>query len=89
MLALGLALASLPLVITPPAAGSRMPCLSADICHPLQSLDRAGDVAPMARPALAAREQAPAEFSKLPEYLPPALAELILTPDPPPPKAIS
>ncbi|HVA81015.1 MAG TPA: hypothetical protein VNF29_08825 [Candidatus Binataceae bacterium] len=51
ILALGLAVASVPLVITAHRAGAAIPCLRAGIRHPLQSPDRATDVAPMARAA--------------------------------------
>jgi hypothetical protein len=89
LLALSLIFASFPLAISVPAPGAKTPCLSADICHPLQSLDRAADLVPIARPAARMRESVLTEYSAAPEYLFATLHDLIFTPDPPPPKAFA
>jgi len=69
--------------------GSKTPCCSTDICHPIQSIDRAQDSAATARPAILAREFALTQFSDAPEFLAAAFPDLVFTPDPPPPKALS
>ncbi|MGH7780189.1 MAG: hypothetical protein ACREQR_10215 [Candidatus Binataceae bacterium] len=89
ILVLGLMTASVPIAVSAAVSGSKTPCLSADICHPLQSLDRTADVVPMARPAALARESALTEFSGAPEFHPAVLLDLIFAPDPPPPKTLS
>ncbi len=89
ILALGLMLASVPVAVSAAASGSKTPSLSADICHPLQSLDRAGDIVPMARPAVLASESTLTEFSNAPESPRAMLRDLVFTPDPPPPETLS
>ncbi|MFZ0659401.1 MAG: hypothetical protein WBE78_10390 [Candidatus Binataceae bacterium] len=89
ILVLGLMRASVPIAMFAGATGSKTPCCSTDICHPIQSLDRAQDTAATARPAMLAREFALTQFSDAPEFLAAALPDLVFTPDPPPPKALS
>ena len=89
LLAFSLMFASIPLAISVPTRGAKTPCLSADICHPLQSFDRAADLVPMARPAARMRESMLTEYSAAPEYLFATLRDVIFSPDPPPPKALS
>lgn len=89
ILVLGLMRASVPVAMFTSAAGSKTPCVSTDICHPIQSLDRAQDAAATARPAVLVREFALTQFSDAPEFLAAALPDLVFTPDPPPPKTLS
>ncbi len=89
MLAVGLLIAGVPVAISAPQSGSRTLSLSADICHPLQSFVGAASSVPFARPSALVRECAASEFERAPEYTPAALYEIIFTPDPPPPKAVS
>jgi hypothetical protein len=89
ILMFGLARTSVPIAMFAGAVGSKTPCCSTDICHPIQSLDRAQDSAATARPAILAREFALMQFSDAPEFLAAAFPDLVFTPDPPPPKALS
>jgi hypothetical protein len=65
------------------------PSISMDICHPLQSLDSAPAVAPIARPAQPASGTKIVTYEVAAEFVPILKSKLADTPDPPPPKLFS
>jgi hypothetical protein len=82
-------IASLPavgVIVAPDGSG---PCISMDICHPLQSLDRAPGVVPIARPAQPNISANICSHEALVRFVPTAKTRFAEAPDPPPPKLFS
>ena len=88
VMALVIAIASLPSIGVIVIADRNGPSITLDVCHPLPSLDTSSSLVLIARPAppeIVATIDSQQTFSEV-APLPDQLAE---TPDPPPPKQIS
>jgi hypothetical protein len=84
-----LLLGSLPLTIgLIPVKGPDGPSWTLNICHPLQSFVGASGTT-VARPVSAILQFALTPDGYAPELAPPKFTNLAITPDPPPPKALS
>ena len=73
-------------VPSPEAHGA--PVITFNICRPLQGLDRAPELGPLARPALPSLEIASLQARGAVEFAPARLNEFIGSLDPPPPKSL-
>jgi hypothetical protein len=86
-IAFAMLIASLPPAgVTFVANRSGATCFTLDICHPLQSLDRAPAAIAIARPAPPALLSYSAKWEPIAELASSRTVALVLTPDPPPPK---
>jgi len=88
-MALVMMMASLPTIGVIVIADRTGPCLSLDVCHPLQSMESSSSLILIARPRppeIVARIVSPETFA---EFVPLRKDNLADTPDPPPPKQIS
>jgi hypothetical protein len=85
-MALVMMLASLPTIGVIVIADRTGPCLSLDVCHPIQSLGNSSNLVLIARPRppeIGARIVSRETFA---EFVPMPKDNLADTPDPPPPK---
>ena len=86
MMAIVMALASLPAVGVVFVRAAGAPCFTLHICHPLQSAFPASDNVPLARPATVASEVTATVYPAPPAAVKPLVARFLPQPDPPPPK---
>jgi hypothetical protein len=82
-------IASVPAVGVIVVSDRSGPSISMDICHPLQLLDRAPAVVPIARPAQSNIGANLSFLEALVRLIPTAKTRLAEAPDPPPPKLFS
>jgi hypothetical protein len=85
-MALVMMMASLPSIGVIVISDRSGPSISMDICHPLQSLDSAPAVVPIARPAQPARGAQILSHEILTQFTPVLKCRFAESPDPPPPK---
>ena len=85
-MALVMMMASLPSLGVVIIADRSGPCISMDICHPLQSLDSAPIAVPIARPAPSGIGAKIVSHETVAQIVPVLKSKLADTPDPPPPK---
>jgi hypothetical protein len=88
-MAIVMAMATLPSVGVIVIADRSGPCISLDICHPLQSLETASGTALVARPALPAIGAEILAHETLAQFVPVLKDKLAEDPDSPPPKLLS
>jgi hypothetical protein len=88
-MALVMMIASLPSIGMIVISDRSGPCISMDICHPLQSLDSAPAVVPIARPAQPASGTKILSHEVAAQFVSVLKSKLADTPDPPPPKLLS
>jgi hypothetical protein len=86
VLAIVMALASLPAVGVVFVRVAGAPCFTLNICHPLQSAFPASDNVPLARPARVASEVTKTVYPAPRVAEKPLVARFLPRPDPPPPK---
>jgi hypothetical protein len=85
-MALVMMMASLPSIGVIVISDQSGPSISMDICHPLQSLDSAQAVVPIARSAQSAVGTKVLSHELAAQFVPILKSKLTDTPDPPPPK---
>ena len=85
-MALVMVMASLPSIGVIVISDQSGPSISMDICHPLQSLENAPAVVPIARPAQPAVGTKVLSHEVAAQFVPILKSKLADTPDPPPPK---
>ena len=85
-MALVMMMASLPSIGVIVISDRSGPSISMDICHPLQSLDSAPAVVPIARPAQPATGTRILSHEKFAQVIPVLNSRFAESPDPPPPK---
>jgi hypothetical protein len=85
-MALVMMIASLPSIGVIVISDRSGPSISMDICHPLQSLDNAPAVVPIARPAEPARGTQIFSHETFTQFVPVLKCRFAESPDPPPPK---
>src|SRR5271154_604235 len=85
-MALVMVMASLPSIGVIVISDRSGPSISMDICHPLQSLDSAPAVAPIARPAQPASGTKILSDEAAAQFVPVLKSKFADTPDSPPPK---
>jgi len=85
-MALVMVMASLPSIGVIVISDQSGPSISMDICHPLQSLDSAPAIVPIARPAQTAIGTQVLSHEVAVQFVPILKSKLADTPDPPPPK---
>lgn len=85
-MALVMVMASLPSIGVIVISDQSGPSISMDICHPLQSLESAPAIVPIARPAQPAVGTKVLSNEVSAQFVPILKSKLADTPDPPPPK---
>jgi hypothetical protein len=85
-MALVMMMASLPSIGVIVISDRSGPSISMDICHPLQSLDSAPAVVPIARPAEPASGTRILSHETIAQFVPVLKCRFAEPPDPPPPK---
>jgi hypothetical protein len=88
-MALVMMMASLPSIGVIIIADRSGPCISMDICHPLQSLETSAGAVLIARPASSAIGTKIISREAVTQFVPVLKNKLADTPDPPPPKLFS
>jgi hypothetical protein len=87
--ALVMMIASLPSIGVIFVSDNSGPSISMDICHPLQSLDSAPVIAPVARPAQTEISTKILSYEAPAQFVPVLKSKFAEAPDPPPPKSLS
>jgi hypothetical protein len=85
-MALVMMMASLPSIGVIIISDRSGPCISMDICHPLQSLETSAGAVLIARPASSAIGTKIISHEAVTQFVPVLKNKLADTPDPPPPK---
>jgi hypothetical protein len=88
-MALVMMMASLPSLGVVIIADRSGPCISMDICHPLQSLETSSGTVLVARPAQPEAGAKIVSQETLAQFIPILKSKLTEAPDPPPPKQFS
>jgi hypothetical protein len=88
-MALVMMIASLPSIGVIVVSDSSGPSISMDICHPLQSLDSAPAIGPIARPAQTEMGAKILSHEVPAQFVPVLKSKFAEAPDPPPPKSLS